>query len=342
MSHRITVANTDISFSCASGTSLLDAAKQAGYEIPYSCRNGICGSCKGKVVSGEYRVNQAQHGLSAQEQAEGYALFCQAQPESDLEITVRSIARHDPDATKQLAAKLYKITRVHDDVSLLQLRFPAGTRVPFRAGQYLQVVLEDGSRRSYSMANPSHQTDGVQLHVRHIPNGRFTGYLEGSAAPGDLLTLEMPFGDFFLRPTVKPLLFVASGTGFAPIKSILEGMFRQGNPEQPVYLYWGGRRKSDLYMAELPEKWMEKYSNFHFIPVLSDEATSLGRTGFVHAAVMADFPSLQKFEVYACGAPAMINAARNDFVQHRGLPIDAFYCDAFVTASDQEPAVAAI
>jgi len=340
MSYRITVADTDISFECAPDTSILDAAKQAGYEIPYSCRNGICGSCKGKVVSGEYRAAQAQHGLSAQELAEGHALFCQARPESDLDISVRTIARIDPDATRQLEAKLHKVTRLRDDVSVLQLRFPAGVRVPFQAGQYLQVVLEDGSRRSYSMANPSHQSDGVHLHVRHVPDGRFTEYLERMATAGDVLTLELPFGDFFLRPSDRPLIFVASGTGFAPIKSILEGMFKQGNPRQPVYLYWGGRRKADLYMSELPEKWMGRYSNFHFIPVVSDEATGADRTGFVHAAVLDDFPSLKNYQVYACGAPAMINAARNDFIQERGLPSDAFYCDAFVTTRDSEPAAA--
>lgn len=329
MVYTIHVAKSDISFNCDTQTNILQAAKNAGYDLPYSCRNGVCGSCKGQIISGSVDLKSTAGTLSEEERAAGYALFCQSKPCSDLEISVRSISRHDSNAIKTVNAKIYKITRVTDDVSVLQLRFPAGTRVPFKAGQYLQIVLEEGSRRCYSMANPSFQNDGVHLHIRHIAGGRFTNYLQ-SAAPGDFLTLEMPLGDFYLRSSDKPLIFVASGTGFAPIKSMLESMFKQQKPTRPIALYWGGRRKKDLYMAELAEKWAGQHPNFKFIPVLSEESNGMDRTGFVHAAVLQEFQSLSDYEIYACGAPAMINAARHDFTTTHQLPPDAFFCDAFV------------
>ena len=331
MAYKIHIAQSDISFDCAAGSTILDAARQAGYELPYSCRTGICGSCKGKILQGEIAPSSHTEALSEHEKSAGYALFCQARPLSDIEIGARSVTRLDPNAHKQINAKVYKVSRVSDDVSVLQLRFPAGTRVKFQAGQYLQVLLADGTRRSYSMANPPHQSDGALLHIRHVRNGRFSGYLESGIAPGDMIVLEMPFGDFYLRDeTDKPLVFVASGTGFAPVKSILEDMFKKGKPKRAITLYWGGRRAADLYQAELPAKWAQQYPEFSFVPVLSDEDNGRDRTGLVHQAVLDDFPSLAGHEIYACGVPAMINAARHAFVTQRGLPSDAFYCDAFV------------
>jgi NAD(P)H-flavin reductase/ferredoxin len=332
MAYKIHVAQSDISFDCTDGTTILEAAKIAGYELPYSCRNGVCGSCKGKIVDGETTALGPTEALSEEEKAAGYTLFCQATPCSDIRIDARSVTRLDPNAHKTVDAKVYRVTRVTEDVSVLQLRFPAGTRIKFRAGQYLQVLMADGSRRSYSMANPPHQSDGVQLHIRHLPGGRFSSYLESGIAAGDIIRLEMSFGDFYLREdSGKPLVFVASGTGFAPIKSILEDMFKKGKPTRDIFLYWGGCKAKDLYQADLPAKWAQQYPNFRFIPVLSEESNGKDRTGFVHQAVMEDFPSLAGHEVYACGVPAMINAARQDFVKERNLASDAFFCDAFVT-----------
>jgi NAD(P)H-flavin reductase/ferredoxin len=337
MSYLIRVAQSDIEFECAEGTTILDAARKGGYELPYSCRTGICGSCKGHLVSGSVDMPGTSEALSVEEREAGYTLFCQARPSSDVEIGARSITRLDPNAHQTVDAKVYKLTRVADDVTLLQLRFPAGKRVRFKAGQYLQVLMADGSRRSYSMANPPHQNDGAQLHIRHLPGGRFSSYLESTAAAGDILRMEMPFGDFYLREdTGKPLVFVASGTGFAPIKSILEDMFKRGAPQRPVTLYWGARRKADLYQTELPEKWAKQYPDFRFVPVLSEEDDGASRSGFVHRAVVDDFPSLAGHEVYACGVPAMIAAARRDFTGQCGLPADAFFCDAFVVEAAQD------
>lgn len=333
MAYQITVTNADAGFDCEPGQTILDAAQRAGYEIPYSCRNGICGSCRGRVASGTIEREDFSSVLTREEQADGYALFCQARPCSNLEIEVDSIERKDPDATKTVKARLYKVDKVSADVSVLHLRFPAGMRVPFKPGQYLQVILDNGERRSYSMANPGHQTDSALLHVRHVPGGQFTQYLENGAKAGDSLDIELPLGSFYLRGCDKPLVFVASGTGFAPIKSILETMFKPGPPACDVHLYWGGRRMADLYLSELPRKWAERYPRFRFVPVLSEEANGTDRTGLVHEAVLADFDTLADCDVYACGVPAMVNAARQDFVQKRQLPPANFYCDAFTKTS---------
>jgi 2Fe-2S type ferredoxin len=340
MAYTIQIAQSDIRFDCPEGSTILDAARQAGYELPYSCRTGICGSCKGKVLQGDIETNGHSEALSEEEKAAGYALFCQARPCSDVEVGARSITKLDPNAHKLINAKVYKVSRVSADVSVLQLRFPAGTRVKFKAGQYLQVLLADGARRSYSMANPPHQSDGALLHIRHVADGRFSQYLESGIAAGDPITLEMPFGDFYLRDSDKPLVFVASGTGFAPVKSILEDLFKKGKPTRAITLYWGGRKAEDLYQSELPAKWAQQYPGFTFIPVLSEEDNGRDRTGYVHQAVLEDFASLAEHEVYACGVPAMINAARHDFVSQRGLPADAFYADAFVVTVPTDSAAA--
>ncbi len=336
MTYTVRVAQSDIAFDCAPDQTILAAARAAGYELPYSCRNGVCGSCKGSVNSGSVDLPESLAGITQQERAAGCTLFCLARPTSDVEIGARSITKFDPNAHKTVDAKVYRVTRVTDDISLLQLRFPIGTKVRFKAGQYLQVILGDGSRRSFSMANPPQQSDGVQLHVRHVPNGRFSVYLEAAAQAGDIVRVELAFGDFHLREeSGKPIVFVASGTGFAPIKSILEDAFRRKLTSRPMTLYWGGRRSRDLYLADQAAKWAQQYPNFKFVPVLSEpEDGWSGRTGFVHRAVMEDLPSLAAHEVYACGVPAMINAARRDFVDECALPRDAFFCDAFVTTAE--------
>jgi NAD(P)H-flavin reductase/ferredoxin len=339
MTFKVQVAHTDISFDCAGGATILDAAKAAGYELPYSCRTGICGSCKGKVLEGGFDAPPALEGITDEERASGCTLLCQARPTSDVRIEPRSIAKLDPNAHKQVAAKVYRVMRVADDISVLHLRFPAGTKVKFKAGQYLQVLVDDDTRRSFSMANPPQQNDGVLLHVRHVPGGRFSGYLEANPAAGDIVKLEMPFGDFYLREeSDKPIVFVASGTGFAPIRSMLEDAFKRKLLDRPVTLYWGGRRSRDLYQADVAQKWAQQHPNFRFVPVLSEpEDGWTGRTGFVHLAVLEDFPSLAGHEVYACGVPAMTNAARRDFTSRAGLPADAFHCDAFVTTDALAP-----
>jgi NAD(P)H-flavin reductase/ferredoxin len=339
MTHTIQIKDHDIAFSCGPDGNVLDSALAAGYEIPYSCRSGICGSCRGHIVSG--RVSGGVGGgLSEEERRAGDVLLCQAKPCSDLTVAVREIRKIDKSAIKTINAKVYRMTRAAHDVTILQLRFPAGMKVKFKAGQYLSVKLEDGSYRHFSMANPPHQNDGVELHIRHVPGGRFSAYLENGLKAGDMLEVTVPLGDFYLREeTETPIVLLASGTGFAPIKAIVEDAVKR-KLTRAMVLYWGARRLEDLYKIDLPQKWANQLPWFRFVPVLSEAGPADGwdgRTGFVHQAVMDDIGSLAGHEVYACGAPPMINAARQEFVAQRGLNRDAFYCDAFVPSAAAGP-----
>lgn len=344
MSHNIQIQGHEIAFSCEEGKSVLDGALAAGYEIPYSCRTGICGSCRGQVVGGVITGGHGA-GLSEEEQREGQVLLCQARPCSDLTITVREVHRIDRSAIKTVMAKVYRMTRAAPDVTILQLRFPAGVKARFKAGQYLSVKLEDGSFRHFSMANAPHLNDGAELHIRHISGGKFSQHIAEGLKEGDLLEVSIPYGDFYLREAHDtPIVLLASGTGFAPIKSIVEDAIKR-KLSRSMVLYWGARRLEDLYRIELARRWEIALPWFRFVPVLSEAGPAEGwdgRTGFVHQAAMDDIATLAGHEVYACGAPAMINAARQGFVHERQLNRDAFYCDAFVPTAATGPHTAPV
>jgi NAD(P)H-flavin reductase len=331
MSFTVSVEGTAFRFPCERGETVLNAAQRAGYELPYSCRKGVCGTCKCKLASGEVRAYTGDT-LSAQERAAGQVLLCQARPRSDLVIAPREIKKVDPFARRTLTAKVFRIARVAEDVTFVHLRFPAGNRIHFKAGQNLEVILPDGERRNFSMANPPQESDGVQLHIRHVPGGAFTGYVYDKLARGDQLRVELPFGDFTLRASDKPILFVAGSTGFAPIKSIIEDALRKGI-RRKMTLYWGARTRTGLY-SELPRRWQAENPHFSYIPVLSDTPEPGTRSGLVHAAVLADFSSLANFQAYVCGPPVMTAAARRDFLA-AGLPEPEFFVDAFITKADE-------
>jgi NAD(P)H-flavin reductase/ferredoxin len=330
MTFTISVAGTDHCFPCEPEESVLDAAQRAGLEIPYSCRKGVCGTCKGHLIAGEARA-YAGDALGPAERAEGLVLFCNTRPRSDLVIAPRSISKADPLACKTVTARVFRLQRLAEDVMLVHLRFPAGIRVRFKAGQHLNLILDNGERRDFSMANPPRESDGAQLHIRHVAGGAFTDYVFGALKRGDHLKLEIPFGDFTLRESNKPILFVAGSTGFAPIKSMIEDAFIRG-VERDMTLYWGARQRSGLY-SELPERWRAAHARFAYVPVLSDAEEPGIRRGLVHQAALADHPTLAPFQAYVCGVPAMTNAARRDFLA-AGLPADEFYCDAFTTKAD--------
>jgi CDP-4-dehydro-6-deoxyglucose reductase len=219
----------------------------------------------------------------------------------------------------------------------MQIKLPANERLQFLAGQYLDFLLKDGRRRSYSIANPPHADEFIELHLRHVPGGRFTDHVFSAMKEKDILRFEGPHGSFFIREdSDKPMIFVAGGTGFAPIKGMIEHLFAEESDRQMI-LYWGARARKDLYLAELPLQWQQQHANFSFIPVLSDPAAEdkwQGRTGFVHQAVLDDFKDLSGFEVYACGAPVMVDAARDGMTKTRNLPEDAFFADSFVYQAD--------
>lgn len=334
MTYPVKIAGGDIAFACGEDETILDAAQHAGFEIPYSCRKGVCSTCEGRLVAGAVEVGRdgaPKRLVGPLDQVQ----FCRARPRSALEIAPKRIERLDPLARKTLTATVFRVARPTPDVALVHLRFPAGTKVRFKAGQYLQVLLEDGERRNFSLANTPAEKDGAQLHIRHVPGGRFSESVLASLQAGQKLRIELPYGDFFLRESSdKPIILVATGTGFAPIKSIVEDALKRG-VRRSMRLYWGARSPDDLYLRELPGQWSARHSNFVFVPVVSEPGAGWdGRTGLVHEAVLEDHPSLAGHQVYACGNPVMIQAVQRDFVARAALPRDEIYCDAFITAAD--------
>jgi NAD(P)H-flavin reductase/ferredoxin len=334
MTHEISVEELDIHFHCNEGETILVAAERAGYAMPYSCRKGVCSSCEGWLSQGEVRQRSREMTGPV-----GRVLFCTAHAKSDLVIRPRRIQRYDPLARKKIVARVFRLSRPADGVAVLQLRFPASIRAKFKAGQYLRIKLPDGSERSFSMANAPQESDGVQLHIRHVPGGAFSEQVLASLKLNDKLEIEIPFGDFHLREEdPSGYVFIATGTGFAPLKSILDDMIRR-RLNREVRFYWGGRSHTDLYLARICEKWAGRYPWLTFIPVLSEpDPDWKGRRGLVHNAVLEDRPDLSAWQVYACGNPAMIQVARDDFKSLGGLPEDRFYADAFVSSGQSDHA----
>ena len=332
MSFTIQIEGSDVAFDCAATENLLDAAMRQGIEMPYSCRKGVCGNCKGRVVQGELvpGTQGGSHEVGIYQHDEH--LFCKAQPASDLSIAPKTWHRIDPTARKTVQAKVFKKIQLAPDVTQLQLRFPAGVRVKFKAGQYLQLLLPDGQRRSYSMANAPHESDAVQLHIRNLPQGHFSDAMLKNIQVGDLLKLELPHGDFWLREdSERPMLMVAGGTGFAPIKSILDHIVRQ-KLQRTVHLYWGARTQDGIYAADVLVRWAQQSPGWVIHPLLSnatDVSAWTGRVGFVHEAVRADFKDLSDWDVYACGGMPMVTALR-EVCSKLGLSDENFYSDAFV------------
>ncbi len=342
MPYQVTLKTSGKQFTVAEDETLLDAALQQGITLPYGCKNGACGSCKGKVVEG--MVEHGQHSaaaLSKIDEASGGTLFCCAYPKSDLLIEAREVQGAGDIAIRKVPCRVNSIEMPNSDVAILKLQLPAAERFQFLAGQYLEFLLKDGQRRAYSIATAPDQEGPLEIHIRHLPGGLFTDFVFGAKNPAlkekDILRFEGPLGSFFLREdSKKPIIFVAAGTGFAPIKSIVEQM-QHKKIERPIHLYWGGRRPSDLYLDELCQFWEKEIPQFTYTPVISDaqpEDQWQGRTGFVHQAVMADHADMANFQVYACGAPVMVNAARNDFSSRCQLPEEEFFADSFTSAAD--------
>ena len=335
MSSHITIKPSNHTFKAADGETILEAALREGFVIPYGCRNGACGTCKGKILAGEvdYGTYQEQ-ALPEADKAQGYALFCQSRPLTDVVVECREINAVKDIQIRTLPCRVQQMERVAADVMVLHLKLPASERLQFLAGQYIDILMKGGQRRSFSMANAPHDDALLQLHVRNY-GGPFSEYVFQRMKEKEILRFEGPLGTFFLREdSDKPVILLASGTGFAPIKAIIEHALHVGF-NRPMTLYWGGRRRTDLYMNDLAERWAVE-SGLRYVPVLSEpqpEDGWTGRTGFVHLSVMEDFPDLSGHQVYACGAPLMVEAAHRDFTTKCGLPEDEFYSDAFTPAA---------
>jgi CDP-4-dehydro-6-deoxyglucose reductase len=338
MTFQITVQPSGHQFDCEGDETVLAAAILAGVGLPYGCKNGACGSCKGKVIEGsvEHKPHQPR-ALTELEKAQGFALFCCAIPQGNLVIEAREVGGSSEYPVRKMPTRVSSINKVAPDVAVLSLQLPANEALAYRAGQYIEFMLKDGKRRAYSLANAPSFDGPLELHIRYMPGGAFTEHVFNTMKERDILRFEGPLGTFFLREeSDKPIVLLASGTGFAPVKALVEHMIHLKST-RPVTLYWGGRRPQDLYMGALCDEWAARLPNFRYVPVISDalpEDNWQGRSGYVHAAVMQDVPDLAGYQVYACGAPVMVDAARRDYVEQAGLPADEFYADAFTSEAD--------
>ncbi|WP_010105070.1 CDP-6-deoxy-delta-3,4-glucoseen reductase [Verminephrobacter aporrectodeae] len=342
---QISVQPSGRAFSAHANEAILTAAIRSGVGLPYGCRDGACSTCKCKKLSGTVQHGRHQpQALTAAEEAAGWVLTCCAQPLSDVVLEARQVTDESAYPVKKMPVRVATLEKKSHDVMLLRLQLPAADTLRYHAGQYLEFILRDGARRAYSIANAPHQqatAPGVELHIRHMAGGQFTEHVFGAMKEKEILRVEGPFGSFFLREdSDKPIVLLASGTGFAPIKAIIEHMQFQ-RIARPAVLYWGGRRPGDLYLHDWMLARVAEMPNLAYVPVVSDALPGdgwSGRTGFVHQAVLDDFADLSGHQVYACGAPVVVDAARAAYGAQRGLPAQEFHADAFISEADKHGA----
>ena len=351
MSFKVTVEPSGHTFSVEQDEPILMAAIRHGVALPYGCKNGACGSCKIQIKEGHvlHGAHQAQALNSAEEDAD-WILSCCATAQTDVVLEVHSRVENIDFPVRKMPARVFTVERPAPDVAVLQLQLPGNEAFRFRAGQYIDFILPHGQRRSYSMANAPHRLlevlgtghPGIELHIRHMPGGLFTDQVFSSLKARDILRIEGPYGDFFWREDkAKPVILLASGTGLAPIKALIEEM-RLKAEDRPLVLYWGCRRPSDLYLHTWVEEVVAEWPLLRYEPVLSEpdpDAPWQGRVGLVHQALMHDWPDLSGHQVYACGAPAMVNAARTDLTRLCHLPENEFFADAFTSSADHPTAL---
>lgn len=331
MTYQVTLNPSGHSFAVEENALLLDAGLAQGIGLPYGCKSGVCGSCKAKVVSGTVSHGTANElALSPAERDQGITLLCCASARSDLTLEIREAPGADDFPVKTMPARVQTMTVAAPGVMIVQLKLPASDRLRFRPGQYVHILLKDGQKRSFSIANAPQVEDTLELHIRQVAGGQFTEQVFSSMKPRDILRLEGPLGSFYLdEDSTAPIIFLAGGTGFAPVKAMVEHAINRGIT-RPMHLYWGAGTPDGLYLDALAKDWAERRADFRYTPVVSGAADGWsGRTGLVHRALMDDYADLSGHQVYACGAPAMVDAARSDLVNQRALPTAAFFADAF-------------
>ena len=342
MAFQIVVQPSGRSFTVEGDETLLSAGIRQGLNMPYGCKDGACGSCKCKKISGEVQLGTYQtKALSDEERAQGLVLTCCATALSDVVLESKQVTSADAFPMKKMPVRIASMEKVSSDVMRIFLQLPATELMQYHAGQYVEFLLRDGSRRAYSMANAPHtlaaDAPKVELHIRHMPGGKFTDHVFGAMKEKDIQRVEGPQGSFYLREdNDAPIVLLASGTGFAPIKALMEHMQHKGIT-RPTRLYWGGRRPADLYMNDWVLAQLPLMPHLQYIPVVSNalpEDAWAGRTGFVHAAVLQDTPSLTAYQVYACGAPIVVDSAKRDYVAS-GLVEDNFFADSFTSEADK-------
>jgi len=323
---------------CLPGETVLDAALRQGISLPYSCRDGACGTCRASLLDGEIEYLQTpSKGLDDSGGAARPVLLCCAQARSDLRLDCPQASLLTGSPPRTFPARVHRLTRAAPEVMIVELKLAAGQGLSFQAGQYVDILLGAGRRRAFSLANPPRAGELLELHIRRIAGGQFTGHVFNGMRERDIVRLRGPLGGFFLREeSSKPALLVAGGTGFAPIKAIVRHAIDRGS-QRRLHLFWGARRREELYQRQLAEQWAAEHTNIQFTPVLSDSPAVEGwpgRRGLVHEAVLAEYADLSGFQAYVCGSPAMIAAARRDFIARGRLPEDEFFADAFDFARD--------
>lgn len=338
MSFKITLQSGGQTFIAHEHETILEAALRQGMGLPYGCRNGACGSCKGKLLSGKIEYTELPlTGLTVQDFQSGMVLFCQAKPVSDITIQARQIRAAGDLPLRKLPCRVIRIEKLNPDVLRLYLKLPSTERLQFLAGQYIDILMPDGKHRSYSLANAPHDDEFLELHVRHYEGGLFSEFAFHHLREKTLLRIEGPLGTFFLNEASnRPIIMVAGGTGFAPVKSIIEHA-RHKQLQRQIIFYRGARSKDDLYLHDLACEWEENIPGFSYVPVLSEPKKNdrwEGRTGLVHEAVLNDFADLSGYDVYACGPPPMVHAVKDTFPD-RGLPEESLYSDSFEIAPGQ-------
>jgi CDP-4-dehydro-6-deoxyglucose reductase len=327
----VTISSSGKKFVVREGESILLAALRQGVMLPYSCKNGTCGSCKGVLEKGE--VHYPFHpplALEKSDFAEGFALMCQAEPIEDLVIQVREIEAVRDIQVRQLPARVMEKTLLAENVVRLRLVLPAAQRLQFLAGQYIDVLLPGGKRRAFSIASSPSLENELELHIRHVEGGDFTGHVFDDLKERDILRLEGPLGNFFVRNDQpdRPMIMMGGGTGFAPLKSMIESLLEQGDT-RPVHLFWGARTANELYLDALPSRWAAENEHIRYRRALSESGPDDSAfAGLVHEAVLADHPDLSDFDVYMSGPPAMIEAAKKAFAEHH-LPEHRLFYDSF-------------
>ena len=342
MTFQISVQPSGRTFMVEPGEAMLSAGIRQSIGLPYGCKDGACGSCKCKKLEGTvvHGTHQSK-ALSDAEEANGFVLTCCGFPHSDVVLESRQVTEAGAFAIRKMPSRVMALERKSHDVMAIKLQLPASDPFVYHAGQYVEFLLRDGARRSYSMANAPHNGPAVELHIRHMPGGKFTDHVFGAMKEKEIQRIEGPFGSFYLREdSDKPMVLLASGTGFAPIKALIEHMQFQ-DIQRPATLYWGGRRPEDLYMDDWVQAKLQEMPKLRYVPVISNatpEDAWTGRTGFVHRAVLEDFPDLSGYQVYACGAPIVVDSARKDYSELAGLPEEEFYADSFITEADKAKA----
>lgn len=322
-------------FSILQEETVLDAALRQNIGLAYGCRSGNCGTCEATLLDGE--VSYADGIPDGLADPEYNCLPCQAHADSDLVIEAELVEQAVEIQPHTMPCKVQKHEQLSNDVMRLMIKLPENQRLQFLAGQYLDFILPGGEHRAFSIANAPHDDELIELHIRHVDGGKFTDFVFDSMQDKAVLRIEAPLGTFTLREASnRPILMVGGGTGFAPLKSMIEHAIYSGI-KRPITLYWGVRAENDLYLAALPQRWAQQHDSFTFIPVLSEpDAPWQGRSGFVHEAVMQDIANISDYDVYMTGPPVMVNAAVSAF-EEAGLSREQMFSDSFEYGAQNDP-----